>query len=300
MAADKLIFNALWILHPVLECVAVGILLHRKHHKKFPFFLVYLVAQVVAFIVLFPVYTWASDRFFERYYMSLDIATTIVCTAIAFKVLHEVFLDVFRPFHTLRDLGSIMFRWIGLVTVLVSVVVAASTPANLSPLNQAIVALQRCLRMSQVGFVLFLLVFSTYLGIRRRDLSFGIAAGFGAFALWELVMWALWFSGHSPMSLQVSNIGTSLIYSGSLVCWCIYSGQKSKIRLSDSTTLQSQRWERSLTEVQHPVGGGALIPMFESMVEQALTRAKVEQQSTSEEQGSSPVSLQSRKMGAGK
>jgi hypothetical protein len=299
MTADKLLFNALWIIHPVLECVAIGILLHRKHHKKFPFFLVYLVVQVVYFCVLFPVYTWASDRFFDRYYMSLEIASTVVCSALAFKVLHEVFLEVFRPFHTLRDLGSIMFRWIGLVTLLVSVVVAASTPANLSPLSQASVALQRCLRMSQVGFVLFLLVFSTYLGIRRRDLSFGIAAGFGAFAFWELVTWALWFSGHGPMSLMASNIGTSLVYVGSLMCWSVYARQESKVRLSDSTTLQSQRWERSLTEVQHPVGGGALIPMFESMVEQALTRAKMEYR-TAEEPAGSPTDEKKKTMGAGK
>jgi hypothetical protein len=225
---------------------------------------------------------------------------TVISTATGFKVLHEVFLDVFRPFHTLRDLGSIMFRWIGLVTVLVSVVVAASTPADAKPFDQAIVALQRCLRMSQVGLVLFLLIFSTYLGIRRRDLSFGIAAGFGAFAFWELVLWALWFSGHEPMSLNAANIGTSIIYNGSLVCWCVYSWQKSKVRLADATTLQSQRWERSLTEVQHPVGGGALIPMFENMVEQALTRAKVEHQTAAEEPGNAPTLTQTKKMGAGK
>jgi hypothetical protein len=293
-------FKALWILQPILACVVIAILLQRKHHKKFPFFLVYLVVKVADFCVMYPVYWWASDKFFERYYMSIDSASTVVAVAIAFKVLHEVFLDVFRPFHTLRDLGSILFRWIGLVAVLVSVVVAASTPANTSPLHQALIALQRCLRMSQVGLVLFLLVFSTYLGIRRRDLSFGIAAGFGAFAFWELVNWALLFGGHQPTSsnLMASNIASSVVYDGSLVCWCIYATQKTKVRLSDSTTLQSQRWERSLTEVQHPVGNGALIPMFESMVEQALARAKVERGAPAKEPDG-PLAEQTRKMGAG-
>lgn len=296
----KAVFYPLWILHPVLACVAIAILVRHKHQKKFPFFLVYLALQVVGFCILCPVYRWASDSFYDRYYMSLDMGVTVCSCAVAFKVLHEVFLDVFRPFHTLRDLGNIIFRWVGLVTLLVSVVVAASTPANLSPFVQAMVALQRCLRMSQVGLVLFLLVFSTYLGITRRDLSFGIATGFGAFAFWELVNWALWFSGHSPLSLEATNIVTSLVYSASLVCWCTYALQAAKMRLSDSTTLQSQRWERSLTEAQHPVGGGALIPMFESMVEQALTRAKVEHQTLADESTSSLAPVRTKKMGAGR
>jgi len=292
-------FKTLWALHPILECVAIAILLHRQHQKKFPFFLVYLAVQVVDFCVMFPIYFWASDRFFESYYMVLNMGFTVICVAIAFKVLQEVFLDVFRPFHTLRDLGTIIFRWVGLVTLLVSVVVALSSPANVSPLNQALVALQRCLRMSQVGLVLFLLVFSGYLGVRRRDLSFGIAAGFGLYALWDVVNWALLFGGHQPTSpyQKALILGNSLVYIGSLVCWCLYSTQQAKIRLSDSTTLQSQRWERSLTEAQHPVGDGALIPMFESMVEQALSRAKMEQRSNPD--GADLSAARSKEMGAG-
>jgi hypothetical protein len=154
--------------------------------------------------------------------------------------------------------------------------------------------------MSQVGLVLFLLVFSSYLGVRRRDLSFGIAAGFGLFAFWDLVSWAFLFGGHqsTPTYVLTIHIVSSVVYNGSLVCWSFYLTQKTKTRLADSTTLQSQRWEKSLTEVQHPVGDGALIPMFESMVEQALTRAKVEQRTTAVEPAG-PRAEQTKKMGAG-
>jgi len=49
---------------------------------------------------------------------------------LGFKVIHEVFLDVFRPYHTLRDLGSVLFKWAGLVMLMVACVVAASTPSG--------------------------------------------------------------------------------------------------------------------------------------------------------------------------
>ena len=57
-------------------------------------------------------------------------ATTAVSVVLGFKVIHEVFLDVFRPYHTLRDLGSVLFRWAGLVMLMVAGVVAASTQAG--------------------------------------------------------------------------------------------------------------------------------------------------------------------------
>jgi hypothetical protein len=36
--------------------------------------------------------------------------------------------------------------------------------------------------------------------------------------------------------------------------------------------LVSQRWEQSLTELQHPTHADSLIPMFEGMVDRAFSR----------------------------
>jgi hypothetical protein len=38
----------------------------------------------------------------------------------------------------------------------------------------------------------------------------------------------------------------------------------------------SHRWERSLSDLQAPAQGDSLIPMFESMVDRALSRTQVD------------------------
>ena len=50
-----------------------------------------------------------------------------ISVAFGFGVIHEVFIDVFRAFHTLRDLGTVLFKWAGLVMLLVAGVVSVST-----------------------------------------------------------------------------------------------------------------------------------------------------------------------------
>jgi len=115
--------------------------------------------------------------------------TTAVSVVLGFKVIHEAFLDVFRPFHTLRDLGTVLFNWAGLVMLLVAGVVSVSANSSATaPWVEAIMTAQRCVRIIQVGMVLFLLFFARYLGVSRRQHSFGIALGFGTFAMVELVL----------------------------------------------------------------------------------------------------------------
>src|SRR5215510_8847919 len=149
----------------------------RKLHRKFPVFFLYLLAQIVIFTILFPTYASGSyERFFYAYWVS-----AVVSLALGFKVIHEIFLDVFQPYHTLKDLGSVLFKWAGLVMLLVAGVVAAASPAsNQVPIVQAVLTVQRCVRVIQCGLVLFLLVFSRYLGVSWKQQSFGIALGFGS------------------------------------------------------------------------------------------------------------------------
>ena len=61
-------------------------------------------------------------------------------------------------------------------------------------------------------------------------------------------------------------------YNLTLLTWLGYTLVKSPAREISSTLLQSQRWEQSLTDIHHPVPENSLIPMFEGMVDRALSR----------------------------
>ena len=198
-----------------------------------------------------------------------------ISLAIGFKVIHEVFLDVFRPYHTLKDMGTVLFKWAALVMLLVAVVVTASSQGSPdSPLVQAVIIGQRCMRVMQCGLILFLLVFSRYLGVSWRQHSFGIALGLGGFATVNLLGMAL-FSGGQLRPHTVSLINTTA-YSFAIFIWIGYSLLATTPRAASATMLTSQRWEQGLGDLRNPMAEDSLIPMFERMVDRAFSHGSGE------------------------
>ncbi len=229
-----------WLLHPALELLLAAAMLWRKLHRTFPIFFAYIIFQLVNFAVLFPIQrTGNYDLYFYAYWIG-----ALISLGIGFKVIHEIFMDVFRPYHTLRDLGTVLFKWAALVMFFVALVVAAASPAGQSPIVQAVVTVQRCVRVIQCGLILFLLVFSKYLGVSWRQQSFGIALGFGGFASVELAGNAL-YSGGQINSSTVAFLNTAA-YCCAIVAWLGYALFKPASRESATNLLMSQRWEQSL------------------------------------------------------
>jgi hypothetical protein len=176
----------------------------------------------------------------------------------------------------LRDLGTVLFKWAGLVMLLVAGVVSVSTrSSDTVPWVEAIMTAERCVRIIQVGMVLFLLFFARYLGVSRRQHSFGIALGLGAFAMVELAVSATW-AGYrlSDVSMSLVNM---VAYNCTLLIWLGYTLAKSPAREASSILLRPQRWEQSLSDIQHPQQTDSLIPMFEGMVDRALLRTHLPQ-----------------------
>jgi hypothetical protein len=262
-------------------------MLRRGQHRTFKFFFAYIVTQIMTFAVVFPTYRYNYSACFYLSWFS-----TAISVALGFKVLHEAFLDVFRPFHTLRDLGTVLFKWAGLVMLLVAGVVSVSTNSSRTvPWVQAILTAQRCVRIVQVGMVLFLLFFARYLGVSRRQHSFGIALGFGAFAMVELALIASWAGNHlGSVSISLVNMAA---YNCALFIWLGYTLAKSPARDASSTLLRPQRWEQSLSDLQHPLPADSLIPMFEGMVDRALSRTQAPQSVTAENVGGAQATSRS-------
>jgi len=259
--------QVLWFAQPALQSIASGVMYKRKLHRKFPVFFIYLVSQVPSFAIIFSAYTWGT---YGEYFYSYWILG-IINLAMGFKVIHEIFLDVFRPYHALKDLGSVLFKWSALVMVLVAIVVAASSSVSSNgPMVEAVITAQRCVRVIQVGLVLLLLVFSKYVGISWRHFSFGVSLGFGSFAFIELLVVALHAS--ERISQNAGDITNIIAYNISLVVWVIYGVIKSPARETINTLLTSQRWDHSLGDIQNTGSPESLIPAFENIVDRAFSR----------------------------
>jgi hypothetical protein len=165
----------------------------------------------------------------------------------------------------------VVFKWAGVVMLLVSVVVAFSNSFQRDPVVHAVTTLQRSVLLVQFGLILFLLFFSRFLGVSRRQLSFGIALGFGFVAGLELMLLALAFGGFlHEGSFNFTNMAA---YNLSILIWLTYSFSPSEAHQLAANPLQTHRWEQGLADIHHPVPSDSLIPMFESMVERAISRS---------------------------
>lgn len=255
----------LWSAQPVLESAVAFVLWRRKLHKQFPVFFSYLLVQVAFFAVTYPFYERSRFWYFWLFWFGQGLNALL-----GFKVIHEIFLDVFRPYRALQDLGTPVFKWAGAVMLLVSVVVAASNSFSHSPLIHAVTTMQRSVRTVQFGLILFMVIFSRFLGVSRRQLSFGIALGFGFFAVAELMLLAM-YSGRL-VGHNLLNLLNMLFYDLSVLTWIVYAWAAKLARESAVNPLQTQRWEKSLSDMQRTAPTDSLIPMFEGMVERAFSR----------------------------
>ena len=257
----------LWCAQPILQSVVAVILWRRKLHKQFPVFFVFLLAQVANFAVIFPI--WRIGNY--KLYFWLFWLGEAVNAVLGFKVIHEIFLDVFRPYHTLKDLGTLLFKWAGVVMLQVSVVVAFSNSFDQSPLVHAVTTLQRSVRIVQLGLILFLLLFSRFLGVSRKQVSFGISLGFGLFAGVDLMMYVFISGGFVKQAIfNLINMSALCL---AIFVWLGYSLSRNAVRVAAVNRLQTERWEQGLADLQQPEPSDSLIPMFEGMVERAFSRS---------------------------
>ena len=265
--------TALWIGHPVLQLAVAAAMFRRKLHRLFPVFFAYICFQILAFSVLFPISKWAT--FSYTAYFWIYWACAAVNLVLGFMLIYEIFLDVFRPYYTLKDLGTVLFKWAALVMSLVGFVVAASSPlGDQGPIVQAVITVTRCVRVAQVGLVLFLLVFSGYLGVSWKQHSFGLSLGLGLSAGVELGTLAFHVSGHaSDNSVHVINL---VAYNIAILVWFAYAWVEGTARAPGTELFTSHRWEKGLSDIHTPAQVDSLIPMFESMVDRAFSRTQAD------------------------
>jgi hypothetical protein len=255
---------ALWILQPPLLVATAVVLFHRKLHKQFPAFFAFIIVQIASFVSAFSV------RHNSSLYSYMFCFWAAVNAVFAFSIIYEIFLDVFRPYPALRDLGSALFKWAAMVMILVSVVTIALSPNWDNPVERTILIVQRCIDIAQFGLVIFLLAFCRKLGVTWRRRSFGVALGFGLYSGVELVILALHAGTHiHGMLASTIAMGADDV---SVLLWLGYSLLEQ--REASVGVLVPQRWDDALTEIQPREEGESLIPMFEHMVDRALAKTQ--------------------------
>jgi len=255
----------IWWGTPVLMLLIAVAMYHRRLHREFPVFFNYVIFQIVSFAIEYPLRQWPN-----LFYVSWTL--TALSIAISFGVLLEIFKEAFRPYEALRDLSIILFRWCALVVLLVSAMWALTSwnGNQVDSILSVILLVDRSVRLMQCGLVFFMLLFSEYLVISRRNAVFGIAVGFGFFA--SVKMLVLTAANHQTLLTKsvLSRIST-FAYVISMLIWLVYAVMPVKARVgARQRVTASEKWDSALDEVRNPLPAVSLLDSMDQTVERLL------------------------------
>lgn len=239
-------------LEPVFLLIAGVCFVKSGSARRLPALGVYFLVRGTSLLVLDGL-LWSGGlpengtARYAAYFYTYWVSYVVIAFTIFF-VVQEVFKRVMEPVPGLRRLGLLAFRWISVVSVVLSVG-AIALPAGTDDAGKYILCtlvpdLMRCVSILELCLLAFLALSIHTLGRSFRSRLFGIGFGFGVLAATELVCSALLAKHpalYSPMNLFQQAMITVV-----LITWTAYflvpepSAERSLIVLPPSSAMA--RW----------------------------------------------------------
>jgi hypothetical protein len=267
-----------------LLSAVLGFLFWRKGlHRQFPAMGSYLALRVASSPVLaalthFSAGTW--DTAFGKVYFLLFWGVYVANAVILFFVCSEIFRSALLAFSGLQRVGTIIFRWAALVSLIVSLSTVSFGKLGLSSIPVFSVALVRSVSVLELCLLAFLCISMNALYLTVRDIAFGIAFGFGLLCANDFVLVAI--SQRVPAliaPLQFVYEGVILLGLCVWVAYCVMPEPAPRLVLRPANSTL-YRWNeiasalgRSGAPVAQPVPQGSFfLTDVERVVESVLAR----------------------------
>lgn len=254
MTPERALVYFFWMTPIVVQSVMAVHMLVRRVHRALPSFFVYTCFVVLSSLLQLAMHprehTYFPSYEFHFYAFWVEDAISIL---LGLMVVAELFNKLFEPYQGLRHLGTVLFRWAALVMVLVAAAGSAALP-NTDPAGILgnIFAVERAMRVIQIGLLAFLFLFSSYFELKPRDLCFGIALGFALYAGVDIAATAT-RSHFGPSATTTLSWIRSLAYNCAVFVWAVYVLRREAVAKTARTLPPSElhRWNDALQELLH-------------------------------------------------
>lgn len=240
--------------------------------------LLYLQAQPSHYqTILFPMYFFA--------YWAVYIASAVML----FFITVEIFRSVLSSFSGLMKLGTIAFRWAALISVIVSMATVSYKHPGVSMIPEVAFGLARSVSILELCLLAFLCVCMNALRLSMRDLSFGVAVGFGLMSVNDFITAALVTSNPS-FTAPVQFVSETMILL-SIGIWIAYVALPEPVRKPVTIPANSTiyRWNEIAAALGHGTqvavyqpANGSFLSDVEKVVDKVLTRNMQSEESKSE------------------
>ncbi|MGE5083420.1 MAG: hypothetical protein ACM3ND_11050 [Acidobacteriota bacterium] len=266
MIMNGIMMYVIWLVGPVLQITLLVLMIQRRLHVVFPRFFSYIVFQVVKSGVLFGIYRYYHQNYFDAYWTGNAISVLLSVT-----VMDEILHSLLESYGGIQRLTSLIFRWSCGLLLLLSIVNAFSTQQSSSDRVISIVlAFDRSVRVMQCGLFFLLLVLTRLLRNCWRQNVFGIALGFGLFASIELIL-VTFVMQFGDRGAAVISLIKSAAYNGVTLLWVMYLCRSTE---SMPVLVVSPRTDNANAALGGPIQAedSAFLSMVEDAVDRVLTR----------------------------
>jgi hypothetical protein len=261
----------------------LGFLFWKKGlQKRFPALSLYLALRVGTMPLLLGLLyvqaqPWGS-RYFPFYFYS-NWSVYIVSAIMLFFVTLEIFRSVLSAFSGLMRLGTVVFRWVALVSAVASLGSISYTHPSVSLVPDFALALMRSVSILELCLLAFLGLCINALQLSYKDLAVGFGLGFGFMSANDLIFAAL-IPGNSSLNAPL-QIGYEAVILVAVGMWVVYCAMPERVRkpvvMPANSTIY--RWNEiasalghgTQVAVQQPANGFFLTDV-ERVVEKVLTR----------------------------
>jgi hypothetical protein len=255
----------------------------RNLHRRFPAMGVYLALRVVSMPVLLAFFYgqtrhWFNGSSFSFYYYVYWMVY-LASTATLFFVCIEVFRSALSAFSGLQRLGTMVFRWIALVSAIVGFSTISFSHREIPIVADIANRLMRSVSILELCLLAFLCLSMNTLRLSVRDMAFGIALGFGLMSSSDFILASFW-SRKTSLTDPVQFVYESviLVTLGMWVTYCALPepGRRPLVMPVNSTIL---RWNEIAsvlgytgTQVAVQPAGGFVLTDVERVAERMPIR----------------------------
>jgi len=230
----------------VLQLVILFRMYRQRLYVLSRWFFVYIAFQSVMNPIQYVAHHTSSRASFFAVW-----GANIVTVALGFAIITELFSQVFSPYAAIRRTARMIFLGALVALAAIAGLSAAYQQSGAEiPLANTIFAAERAVRIVQLGLIITLFLLSSSLGLRWKSCLFGIALGFGFYALVDLTVLAIVMRNGTAAS-SLFGISLSIAYTFSVVIWTGYILQPevAKIPVANWPSGELARWDKALSQL---------------------------------------------------
>jgi hypothetical protein len=212
----------------ILLWASLAFLFWKKgFHKRFSATSSYIVLRAVSGVTLLTVLGLDSSSWGAGYRHNLDMvyffgyfAMYVVSAVLLFFICIEVFRSALVSFPGIAKLAIVIFRWAAVVSVIVSLTSISYSHKGIFIIADVSYGLMRSVSVLELCLLAFLCLSMNALRLTVRDMSFGIALGFGMMSSGDFIL-SSWISRIKSFADPVQFVVESLILA-TLAIWIVY------------------------------------------------------------------------------